>query len=323
MSDHPAVRSPRPTDLIALLSFQRDCRTRLLTAPVWPRVQPETRPLSATGLVSRLARATLEPGHAWLCANGGGVQGLVSVRARAGGLAWDVEHLHVREGADQAVERLLERVVERAAAAGVRRVFLELPVDDPSLDLARRVGFDQYATATLYRLRPPFSANRPDVFEGRPRLRVDEYPLFQLYNAAVPARVRTAEAMTHEEWLALHRGRRPWAPAIFGDRHQYVWELGATIVAWLEVVYGSRSQYLDLLIHPKYEGTTDRILNYALAQTSEKAPVYCAARDYQPALASALEQAGFERAAQFVLCVRHVAVPVREPKLVPAKVVGS
>src|SRR5262249_38775137 len=158
----------------------------------------------------------------------------------------------------------------------------------------------------------PFKAPITEMLDGRPRLRADEQPLFSLYGAAVPQLVRSAEALTYDEWSALHRGRKKWAPTLIGDRHQFVWEVGASLAGWLEVTYGQKSQYLDLLIDPKYETLVDRMLSFALKQVSEKAPVYVSVRPYQSVLGAALERRGFEVHGRYDIHVRQLSVRVPE-----------
>jgi hypothetical protein len=189
--------------------------------------------------------------------------------------------------------------------------------------VARRAGFDRFTSSELYVLSPGTKAERTDLFEARPRLRADEVTLFQLYTAAVPAPVRAAEAMTLEEWGALYSGRKGWRPSFTGSRQQYVWELGTSMVGWLEITFGQRSQFMELLVHPRYEDATDRLLRYARLQVSPKAPLYAVARAYQPHLASALQRAGFRLASQHELFVKLLAARVREPRLVTASVVGG
>jgi hypothetical protein len=172
-------------------------------------------------------------------------------------------------------------------------------------------------------LSAPFKIPPLENLEGRPRLRVDEQPLFNLYGAAVPQLVRSAEALTYDEWSALHRGRKKWSPTLIGDRHQFVWEVGATLAGWLEVVYGQKSQYLDLMIDPKYESMVDRMLAFALKQVSEKAPVYLAVRPYQTVLGAALERRGFAVGGRYDVYVRQLSVRVPERSLVPANIVGG
>ncbi len=147
--------------------------------------------------------------------------------------------------------------------------------------------------------------------------------LFQLYLAAVPATVRAAEAMTLEEWGALYPGRKRWQPIFTGTRQQYVWELGTSIVGWMELTFGQRSQYIELLVNPRYEDAADRLVRYALLQVSPKAPVYIVAREYQASLAQALQRSGFRPAGQHELFVKLFAARVREPRLVTANLVGG
>jgi hypothetical protein len=99
--------------------------------------------------------------------------------------------------------------------------------------------------------------------------------------------------------------------------------LGTSLVGWMEITFGQRSQFIDLLVHPRYEEAADRLLRYALLQVSPKAPAYVSARDYQASLAAALENAGFAQAGRHDLYVKLLAARVAEPRLVPAKVVGG
>jgi hypothetical protein len=231
--------------------------------------------------------------------------------------------LHARPGEDTVAADLLEQVVTCAGSHAARRVFLEAPQGGRGLDVARRAAFERFTSSELYVLAPGAKVERTDLFEARPRLRADEQTLFQLYTAAVPAPVRAAEAMTLEEWGALYPGRKRWQPSFTGSRQQYVWELGTSLVGWLEVIFGQRSQFMELLVHPRYEDAADRLLRYALLQISPKAPVYVTVREYQPYLASALQRAGFRLAAQHELFVKLLAARVREPRLVTANVVGG
>jgi hypothetical protein len=218
---------------------------------------------------------------------------------------------------------LLDQVAASAGGHAGRRVFLETPAGRRGQDVARRAAFERFTSSELYVLAPGAKVERTDVFEARPRLRADEQTLFQLYMSAVPAPVRAAEAMTLEEWAALYPGRKRWQPSFTGTRQQYVWELGTTMVGWLEVTFGQRSQFMELMVHPRYEDAADRLVRYALLQVSQKAPIYVIAREYQPYLASALQRAGFRLAAQHELFVKLLAARVREPRMVTANVVGG
>jgi hypothetical protein len=317
------VRTLRPIDVVALASFQRRAGATEITAHSWPRVEPESGRLPYVNLMS--ASLGHRPGgqRTWLAESDGRVVGLAVARPRAGGLAWDVIHLHADADADRAGADLLEQVVARAGSHAGRRVFFETPTGGRGTDVARRAGFERFTSSELFVLMPGFKAERTDVFEARPRLRADEQTLFQLYMAAVPAPVRAAEAMTLEEWAALYPGRKRWQPSFAGSRQQYVWELGTSMVGWMELTFGQRSQYIEMLVNPRYEEAADRLVRYALLQVSSKAPVYVVAREYQAPLAQALQRSGFRVAGSHELFVRLLAARVREPRLVTANVVGG
>ncbi len=318
------IRPLRPTDLVNLGMFLRRADVTELTAHTWPKVQPESSTLPTSVALRQPFGFGAGWGRAWIAADDGGTVGLVVARGRVGGLVWDVEHLHIIAERAEVAVALLETVGQEAVSQGARRVFVEMGAGKSNVEIAQRSACERYTGVTLHRLDPPFSASRGDNFyEGRPRLRADEQLLFHLYNAAVPPIVRSAEAMTYDEWSALHRGRRRWAPTLVGDRHQYVWELGEGLAGWLEVVYGQRSQYLELLVHPKYESMLDRFIGYALKQTSEKAAVYSTVREYQAGLASVLQRFGFKEVGRFDVYVRQLTVRVPERQFVPAKIAGG
>jgi hypothetical protein len=310
-------------DVVALAAFQRHAGVTEITAHTWPRVEPESGRVPFTSLLC--SALSHRPGgqRAWVAEHDRRLIGLALSRPRAGGLVWDVTRLHAMPDSDTAATDLLEHTAARAGSNAARRVFLEVPSRGRGLDVARRAGFDRFTSNELFVLTPGFKIERTDLFEARPRLRADEHTLFQLYMAAVPAPVRAAEAMTLDEWGALFPGRKRWQPSFAGSRQQYVWELGTSMVGWLEITFGQRSQFMELLVHPRYEDAVDRLLRYALLQVSPKAPVYVAVREYQAAFASALRRAGFQKAAEHELFVKLLAARVKEPRLMTANVVGG
>ena len=315
------IRVLRLPELVGAGLFLRRGDTLELTSHSWPRVQPETGHLPTSAAIWQTVGMSWE--HAWVAVSSGAVVGLVVSRPRCGGLVWDVEHLLTTGGDAGIAESLLETVGQHAVTRGGRRVFLEVPDDESSATLTRKAGYEKYTTTTVYKLSAPFKLPGLETLDGRPRLRVDEQPLFNLYGAAVPQIVRAAEALTYDEWSALHRGRKKWSPTLIGDRHQYVWEVGASLAGWLEVVYGQKSQYLDLLIDPKYESMVDRMVAFALKQVSEKAPVYVSVRPYQMVLGASLERRGFAVGGRYDVYVRQLSVRVPERTLVPANIVGG
>lgn len=315
------IRPAGPTDVGALRALLGRAGAIELTTHTWPKVEPESGHLPILGVLGQAFGPRLDRRGIWVAADAGRLEGFLIAAGRCEGLVWDVNHLHA-VGEQSAID-LLEHTCGAAADAGALRVFLDVPAESPGVALARRAGFERYAGAQLLKLKAPFKIDRSNAFSARPRLRADEQQLFQLYNASVPAPVRAAEALTYDEWSALHRGSRRWRPSLFGDRHQFVWEMGAGLVGWFEVVYGQKSQFLDFMIQARYENLLDQLVGYALTQVSEKAPVYAAPRDHQAVLVSALRRAGFEPTGDVEILVRQLAARAPQPSFAPANAVGG
>ncbi len=316
--DMPTIRAIRPTDFVSLISFFRHDAHRQVTAQLWPEVWQDSDGRVRWSLLSRLITRT-GGSHAWLCLADGEVHGLAVAHPRAGKLAWDVEFLFVAENERSAGVDLLEHLAAESARRGVRRLFLVTPVDKDMARIAHQAGFVNYTTETLYSARSPIPAADSVARRARPRLQQDTPALFQLYNAAVPCRVRSAEAMTMDEWLSLDRGSRLWAPSLGGSRQHFVWENGNSVVGWFQITFGSKSQHLELLVHPSEQAATEEMLFYSLSQASPKAPVYVSLRDYQPEIATALESRGFARVADYLVFARQLAVRVPGRALVPVR----
>jgi hypothetical protein len=317
------IRAVRPTDAPRLFSFVARSHPIELTAQTWPEVPPEAKGLSLLRLLLLPLVYPAFPRGTWVNVEHGRVVGVAVARARAGGLVWDVERLFVLLGRGEAASDLLEHLSARAARGFARRIFFDGRIESRVAEVARRAGFSRYTSSALYVLTPPFVALQQDRLEARPRHTADEQPLFQMYNAAVPLAVRSAEAMTIDEWAALYRGANRWPAAIFGAQDQFVWEIDGCVAGWMELDYGRRSQHLSLLVRPRHEGLADNLLHFALGQANPRFPLYATLREYQPTFISALERIGFRLVSESDAFVRHLAVRVPEARLVPAKIVGG
>jgi len=312
------IRPLHATDALSMAAFLARGAGRELAAETWPRTPPESRRPTFGGLIFGALFPSPRDRTVGLARSNGRLSGLVVAPARVSGLVWDVEHLR-SDDHSTAVE-LLRWIGQRAREVRAHRVFIDTQDGATGAEIASRAGFERYSEGVTYRLSPGFPRDPVDTVPARPRLRSDDQPLFQLYSAAVPANVRAAEAMTHEEWAALYPGRKPWTPAILGNRQDYVWEMGSRVAGWMRVVYGQRSQFLELIVHPSYEAYVDRMVRYALVQMSTKAPVLIDVREYQGALRIALERAGFRAVESYAVWVLQLAERVAEPKIAVAHV---
>jgi len=309
------VRAMRATDAMAIGVLHR-AKGRELTAPTWPKTPPENHQVTFLRLLAGLARSYSGDRRVGVESAGDRISGLVTSRSRASDIVWDVEHL-IAPDASTAVD-LLVWACDEALLAGGRRVFLNTPAEDLGAEAAQKAGFERYSEGTTFLLEPAFSREAPESLPARPRLSSDEQGLFQLYNAAVPATVRAAEAMTYDEWKALYPGRKAWTPSVLGNRQDFVWELGSRIIGWMRLMYGQRSQFLEFLVHPLYESYADKMILNALSQLSVKVPVIVDVREYHAGTRAAFERAGFQGGPTYTIWVRQLATRVLEPAAITA-----
>ncbi|HEX9016682.1 MAG TPA: hypothetical protein VF960_11890 [Chloroflexota bacterium] len=315
----PTVRTVRPTDFVPLIAFLRNGSHREVTASAWPEIAGEA---SARVLRVVLRQIMVPPGGypgAWVCVAENGVHGLAVAKARAGKLAWDVKNLFVIDGEQHVGVELLEQLSGEAVKHGARRVFLATGDDTAASGLARHAGFVHYTSEVLYGARLPAAVAANGLRAARPRLRQDTQALFQLYNSAVPYKVRLSEAATVEEWNALERANRPWAPRLGGSIQHFVWDEPGAIAGWLQITYGAKSQHISLLVGPSHADAAYDMLQYGLSQASHKAPIFVPVRDYQPEVASALVRSGFSPVSEYLVFAREMTARVPNRAFVPAR----
>ena len=312
------TRTVRATDFVPLISFLRDDARREVTAAVWPRAGED----AVWKTVSKaLSPVVTRPGglpRAWVQTSRGGLEGLALARPREAGIAWDIEELHLREGSWLAAADLLEQLAAGASRRGARRLFLVTPREGEIIRIAKQCGFVNYTSEVLYsiRLRAPVD---PGSFPSpRPRLRHDTHALFQLYNASVPCRVRSAEALTVDEWSALNRDRG-WSPSFRTSRRQLVWEMDGSLVGWLKLTIEGASQHMELLIHPSHLDKTEQMVLSSLARAGLRLPLFASVRQYQPDLALALESRGFDRVDEHLVFARELAARIPSRALMPVR----
>lgn len=311
------ARAVRPTDLVALVSFDgRVYPNEAKTRDRMGRDESSPRPLESA-LEQWFSFATGR--HTWISVRGSTLRGLISARRRSSNAAWEVDCLINASDDDSVCLSLLDRVSEQAGRGRAEKIFLRLAVDSDVVPIARRAGFQSCVIEDRYQHAGPVSAELVDRPAGRSgarstpplrrRSRADAYPLFQLYNVAVPESVRRAEAATFAEWLAAQE--RHW----LGRRSaQLVLDRGGHLSAWIRIVPDGDIGRFDLLVHPR-ELDLEPLLMAALARLRRQGVLLTLVPEYQEPLARLLEHLGFERQDQYVVMAKRTAVLVKARRL--------
>ncbi len=290
-----AARPPRPTDLVALVTFdgvvrenQAVTRDRLGKAPGAPR------PLSAAmEQWLHLGRRT------WVSVQGRSIVGIATARELSAPTAWELDTL-IDAGDDPGVlADLLRQAAESAARAKVTHVLLRTPSDSPAAQQAPRAGFAKALDERLWGGHLQIEAAADGVRDWRES---DDLACFQLYCRALPLTARSALAMTREEATAVHERR--WH------------EKGRSFVAEQEgrvagLVHVARSGgQFSLMVEPG-QPEVARALLAAIAERLGKTAVHralvptCGADEER-----ALRDAGLDPGNEFTLFCHRTARPV-------------
>lgn len=315
-----SVHTVRPTDLVALVSF--DGRVYPNEAVTRDRIGAETspRPLEAA-LEQWFSFATGR--HTWISVKGATLRGLVSARRRGSRAAWEVDCLvDAAEDDSSVLMSLLDRLTVDAGRARAEKVFLRVASDSPVIETASRCGFTPYRTEMLMAAtgrggpRPATKANgRAAGASGGLRRwgRSDAYDTFRLYNRWTPEPVRRVEAATFREWLAARERLSSQR-----STRQQVYEDGGRIVGWLRFAADTEVGRFDLMSAPESPDVMEKLVTAAHARLHEQSSLFTLVPDFAQGLRAQLQQFGFADSGEFAVLARLTTRPVRVSELAPA-----
>lgn len=296
------THAPRPTDLVALISFDGEVfENQAVTREALGKPSSPPHALAAT-VQQWLGRGR----RVWIDVRGRQIHGIATARPLASDEAWEVDTLVDAGGGDAGVVGgLLAQASEAAAEAGVTRLLLRTREDAPALREAQRAGFLHALDEELWVLdrpaRAPHDASLENVHE------VDEsdlHGLFQLYSRALPVQARQALGMTFDEWQAARERR--WLGR--GAREFVAHEDGRVRAALQASPHGQ----LTLLVEPGYERHAEGLYAAAI-ETLEDAERVLA---LQPAClgspAPLFRDLGYEPRERYVLLAKRLARPIFE-----------
>jgi hypothetical protein len=300
----PTARTVLPTDLVALVSY--DGRVYANEAMTLDRIGTHDSPHPLeTAFEQWFSFATGR--HTWISVKGPTLRGLASARKRGSKLVWEIDCLiDADEGDDGVLLSLLDQVTEAAGRSGALRIFVRLPSGSMIERGASRCGFAPYRHEQVY--RRDIAGNDAQPPEAlRRRGKSDLYPVFQLYNAQVPAEIRRYEAATFAEWTGAieHIGRAT----------QYVLEHDGRVHGWLRVAGDGDIGRFDLLAGHQ---ALDDLIEAAMAKLANRQTAYTLVPAHQSQLAERLAERGFTPGEEFTVLSRRTVHPVKEARTVPA-----
>lgn len=308
------IRGLTIADALAYVTFRKK-------APINEAIANASGSTNRLGLLYLVGRSPLPDvvRSTWINVERGQITGLVSVRSRLGADIWDIDQLATVPSPTQLAEyaELLSHVVSSAYAEGVQRIFLRVQAGSDAESASRQVGFCTYTSEAIHLVNRIGAVPSQPSARLRPRRPIDHLSLFQLYSAAVPARVRQIEGMTLREWRATDGWRlypMHWHTSLSSGRRDFVVERDGAILAWLQVE--PRTSVLRLLIQPQAQVDIGEVISQAARYMPRNKQILVPIRDYEGQMQSYLEAQDFPLVARHALLSRSLAVRVVEPRLV-------
>ena len=304
MSSDRRSHAARPTDLVALVTFDDEVRENQAVTldGLGHPDRNKARPLNAA-----LAQWLHLGRRMWINVVGREVRGIATARDLSAKHAWIVDTLIDAAGedaGDEVVEDLLRQAIEAAAKAEVTHLLLRTADDAPGRSAAMRAGFRPALVERLWQ----GTLETPCVDESvlvRPGQAADEVALFQLYSRAVPVEARTLLGMTREEWSAV-RDRR-W----LRGGSELVAERDGLLIGFVAFLDEDDRIKFDLVADDA--GAAGTLLAEIVDRGADR-PGQREALSLTPRSAGAVEQAiaecGLEPGREYVQLCRRIARPV-------------
>jgi hypothetical protein len=212
-------------------------------------------------------------------------------------------------------EELIRYATTAAGLRGVKRLYARVPIGSPAAEPARRIGFNAYASETVFLAQQLHST--PGVVPLRAQEQTDTWAIHQLYNSAVPKQVQFAEAWTSHRWDVRlgsadgHLVTRGW---LAEDGHQ--------LLGYVRVTSRGATHVMELIYAPDHHDIIPDLLDGVIARlrgVTSIDRVYCALRGYQAEAVAALTERGFDPVLEQDLHVKYTTATARlpQPETVP------
>ncbi len=195
---------------------------------------------------------------------------------------------------------LVEHLIHQVGERGAQNLIAEVDEKTQTFEVLCRENFSIYARQHIWRLLKLIEPSS-DSLGWRSQISQDEINVRKLYNAIVPALVRQVEPS-------------PWNRA-----RVWVYYQGGEMLAFAEVVLGSRGVWVQPFIHPEMENVDIHLIQLLkhLRMRRRRRPIYVCLRSYQAWLSHALKEVDAEVAHSQAVMVRRLTAAVKHPALAP------
>ncbi len=248
----------------------------------------------------------------------GGLRGIIQARRRPHTPEVDLLYLTAYKKQRQSIIgegdiwfRLVEDVLRRAGEGRIERIFAAVGTRfEDVAEILHQLAFQAYGQQRLWILAEPAVETGTTLRALRRQRSRDAHAIHQLYCSLTPRHVQQAELRRPASWQLnrrqLNYRERGW---VLGDDQ--------SLTVCIQVQTGVRGHVIRLLIAPHLRDEASALLRYVLSQLSEARPVFVLIHSYQSELEAALEDTGFSLRGEQTLFVKHLALRIKQPSLLP------
>jgi len=197
---------------------------------------------------------------------------------------------------------LIDALSQTAGSQKIQHLIAEIDEANPAFEILRRAGFAVYARQRIWqRINPPSLDPKKVSLEWRRESESDIAAIRSLYHNLVPGLVQQVET-----------------PPSSNNRNLVHWHQDE-LLAYLEVIDGSKGIWAQAYFHPAVERTQDLLMSLLthLELTSKK-PLYFCVRSYQAGLNLVLQDLDFQPCSDQAVMVKRLTASMRNR--VPTKI---
>jgi len=311
MSSGSQSHAARPTDLVALVTFDDEVReNEAITLERLGAAEHSSRPLSVA-----LAQWLHLGRRMWVNVDGREVHGIATARDLANRTAWVIDTLIDAAGpgqGGQVIDDLLSQTVEAAQRAGVSHVLLRTTQESAVRESAMRHGFRPAMPERLW-TGPLSQAPATAAVTIRPTAGSDQVALFHLYSRSAPPEARALLAMTRDEWEALRERR--W----LRGGTELIAEVEGRLVAAISFNRADDSVQFELLAESGAADAIHALLNAMSGETGDQDALSLVPR-YAGSVEQVLLDRGFQPGQEYILQSHRLRRPIAVESKVPVGV---
>lgn len=240
----------------------------------------------------------------------GWLESLVVVQTRRDATAWEVTAFFASPKGYPLADELLLAAAAAVGESGGERLFLRCAAEGAACGPAQRAGFHLAFSEELF--TGTLRATRRTPMHFRPMKAGDTHDAFRLHMATAPVAARPAIGLTIREWTASRESSQ-------GRTREYVCDTDHGFSAWVRLDLESDHITAEAILHPDVPALAPMLVEGVARLVGRESPARWIVPTYQPYIARALADHGWQSNSTYEVSMKPVARHVRQPSMTPVQ----